>query len=124
VEGGLMMRGDSKQYEPRILGANARERVALHEAAHAVAAKAYGLSVSYAEIYTEAWDGRLGQMSFSSKRNSHAWARAVVSLAGPQGELAFCGDEYGSDRDFENAEQDAWKFDPDNGDEVWQKRRR
>jgi hypothetical protein len=49
---------------------------------------------------------------------SYAWAKTVQALAGAQGELAFYGDEWGSDGDFEKAERSAREIDPDNSDGI------
>jgi hypothetical protein len=102
--------------EPLMLPANSRKRTALHEAAHAVAAKAYRLPIDFAEA-----EGARGQVVFAEgwvDARAFAWASVVTALAGPQGELAFCNDEAGGNGDFETAEHFAREVDLDFSDEV------
>jgi hypothetical protein len=104
---------------PRMLHFNSRERTALHEAAHVVAVKAYGFPIDFAEVCVSTSEAALGRVVWRSSSTAH-WASTVVSLAGAQGELAFCNNESGSDRDFECAEQAAREVDAENSDEVMQ----
>jgi hypothetical protein len=110
-----MMNGVQKR-EPRMLHSNSRERTALHEAAHAVAVKAYGFPIDFVEICADASNGVLGQIVHT--RMCNAWADTVVSLAGNQGELAFCNDEPAGGSDLEHAEQSAREVDSENSDEI------
>ena len=103
--------------ELRMLHFNSRERIAVHEAAHAVAVKAYGFAIDFAEICTDASGEMLGQVVWKSSGATH-WAKTVVSLAGAQGKLAFYNDESGSEGDFERAEQNAREVDSENSDEI------
>jgi dUTP pyrophosphatase len=100
-----------------------RKRTAVHEASHAVAAKAYGLAIDFAEICADNSSGRTGQVVYTSLEfwgDSYAWANAVTALAGPQGELAFCNGEGGSRKDLQHAKQCARKVDPAYSDEIMQ----
>jgi hypothetical protein len=95
---------------------DSRKRTAVHEAAHAVAAKAYGLTIRFAEVYTGPNDkGNLGRVVHAKATR---WANTVISIAGPQGELAFYNNEWGSDHDFEQAHRSARQFDRGNSTEV------
>jgi hypothetical protein len=113
----LSLMGDVPKRELRMLHFNSRERIAVHEAAHAVAVKAYGFPIDFAEICADASGEMLGHVVWKSSGAAH-WARTVVSLAGAQGELAFYNNESGSDDDFGRAEQSAREFDSENSDEV------
>jgi len=98
-----------------------RKRTALHEAAHAVAMRAYGIPIKFAEICTDDPSGRAGAVVYSTFAEvSYAWADTVATLAGPQGELAFFDDEGGSSCDFEQAERSARKVDPAHSNEIMQ----
>jgi hypothetical protein len=99
----LLLMDSVQKRELRVPHFNSRERIAVHEAAHAVAAKAYGFPIDFAEICTDASGEMLGQVVWKSSGATH-WARTVVSLAGAQGELAFYNDESGSEGDFERAQ--------------------
>src|SRR5262249_55520972 len=87
-----------------------------------VAAKAYGLPIDFVEVCADTSGGVLGRVAYSPAwvrwDNSYVWAVTVVSLAGAQGELAFCNDESGSGSDFGRAEQAAREIDSENSDEV------
>ena len=74
-----------------------RKRAAVHEAAHAVATKAYGSLIHLAEICVDnpEWCGRVCHEVWG------AWENVVVCLAGAQGELAFFNNEWGSGHDLE-----------------------
>jgi hypothetical protein len=104
-------------HEPAQLSFDVRQRTAVHEAAHAVAARAYGLSISFAEVCADDSSESLGRVRHEA---GEGWTDVVVALAGPQGELAFYNDEWGSNHDREHAEQYARKVDPDFSDEVMQ----
>jgi hypothetical protein len=101
---------------------NLRKQVALHEAAHAVAARAYGVSVRFAEIVTSVAaniDARLG--SVRHKKPDTAWANVVIALAGPAANIIFYPAERvlkGSSGDLEQAQRHAQQVDPQNSAEV------
>jgi hypothetical protein len=96
-----------------------RKRAAVHEAAHAVATKAYGSLIHLAEICVDnpEWCGRVCHEVWG------AWENVVVCLAGAQGELAFFNNEWGSGHDLECAKRLARKVDPDYRGEVIQSAR-
>jgi dUTP pyrophosphatase len=113
--------GGAQRREPIQPAFEGRKRTAVHEASHVVAAKAYGLSIDFAEICADNSGGRTGQVVYTSLEfwgDSYAWANAVTALAGPQGELAFYKHEWGSTHDFERAKQSAQEVDPDYSDDV------
>jgi hypothetical protein len=88
-----------------------RKRAGVHEAAHAIVARAYGLPVNFAELKAEPGEGRV----ILARGNHAPWARTVVFLAGPSAEIVFySGHIEGSYVDFKRARQFAQRIDPEN----------
>ena len=109
---------NSAHCEPTQLTFDMRMRTAVHEASHAIAARAYGLPIDFAEVCADDSGEWVGAVV--SPVRERGWARTVELLAGRQGELAFYSDEAGTTDDFERAEQSARKLDPDYSDVVIQ----
>lgn len=99
-----------------ILTFDLRKRTALHEAAHAVAARAYGIPVNFAEVaavINDLWSP-LGKVSYPTSGPAwglRAWAETVISLAGPCAEVVFYGGHEGSGHDFWQADRYSRRFD-------------
>jgi hypothetical protein len=107
--------------EPSVLSFAERKRIALHEAAHAVAARTYGLVVKFARIGTTAdivIDAALGSVRYEAAGT--AWEHAVVALAGPSADVVFYSGQRiaGADDDLAHAHQYARQVDPKNTDRV------
>jgi hypothetical protein len=105
--------------EPLMLPANLRKLTALHEAGHAVAARAYRLPIDFAEIGADPEGGpRIGRVVH--RKCDDAWASTVIALAGPIAETFISGQDgkEGADNDFETADRNARRFDPQQSTKV------
>jgi hypothetical protein len=95
-----------------------RKQTALHEAAHAVAARAYGLSIDFAEVGVSP-NGVIGRVVHAKGAKGAAWARTVISLAGPSADLVFYNtSDNGARSDLKYARQYAKRVDPQTSGEV------